>query len=73
MDWSAIEAGWPEYKAEAKRQWGKLTEQQLTGTRGNREYLAARVREAYALTREEAESQLVAWQDKQQARQTPAR
>lgn len=62
MDWSSIQGRWDEYKAAAKRQWDKLSEQQLQGTRGNREYLAKRVQEAYSLTREEAEREISAWQ-----------
>jgi uncharacterized protein YjbJ (UPF0337 family) len=65
MDWTVIEARWPEYKAGAKRQWDKLSEQQLRGTGGKREYVLRRVQEAYALTREEAERQLSDWQARQ--------
>ena len=65
MDWSAIESRWQEYKAAAKRQWDKLSEAQLSGTRGNREYLLKRVQEAYSLSRDEADRQLVDWQDRQ--------
>jgi hypothetical protein len=57
-----IQARWDRYKVAAKRRWDKLSEQQPHGTRGNREYLARRVQEAYSLTREEAEHQLSAWQ-----------
>ena len=65
MDWIIIESRWHEYKGAAKRQWDKLSEAQLTGTDGNREYLAKRVQEAYALTRDEAERQIAAWQANQ--------
>jgi uncharacterized protein YjbJ (UPF0337 family) len=64
MNWSIIEQRWNEYRASAKRQWDKLSEQQINGTRGKREYLASRVREAYSLTKEEAERQVAEWQDK---------
>ena len=62
MNWSAIQARWDEYKVAAKRRWDKLSEQQIHGTRGNRDYLSRRVQEAYSLTREEAEHQIGAWQ-----------
>jgi hypothetical protein len=62
MSWTAIQANWDRYKSAAKRRWDRLSEQQLHGTRGNREYLLKRVQEAYALTREEAERQIAAWQ-----------
>ena len=65
MDWSIIEARWHEYRAAAKRQWDKLSEQQLRGTAGNRLYLVRRVQEAYGLSAEEAEDQVAEWQAQQ--------
>jgi hypothetical protein len=62
MDWSTIQDRWSQYRHAAKRRWDKLSEQQLHGTRGNREYLAKRVQESYSLTLEEAECQVSAWQ-----------
>ena len=62
MDWSVIESRWHEYKAAAKRRWEKLSEAQLSGTRGNRVYLLKRVQEAYALNGDEAECQVADWQ-----------
>lgn len=62
MDWNTIQIRWDEYKVAAKRRWDKLSEQQLHGTRGKREYLLKRVQEAYSFTAEEAERELAAWQ-----------
>ena len=72
MDWSIIETRWNEFAASAKREWDKLSEAQLSGTRGNRGYLLKRVQEAYALTPEEAERRVFGWQDKQIDRLAPA-
>jgi len=72
MNWSIIESRWNEYKAAAKRQWDKLSEGQLSGTRGNREYLLRRVQEAYAVSRIEAERQVADWQARQVDRLAPA-
>ena len=72
MDWSVIEGRWHEYKASAKRRWDKLSEAQITGTRGNRQYLLKRVQETYGLSGVEAERQLADWQDQQFDRRTPA-
>jgi len=65
MDWSTIEAKWHEYRTRAKRQWDKLSEEQIRNTRGNREYLVKRVQESYGLSRAEAESQVSDWQSQQ--------
>jgi hypothetical protein len=72
MDWTIIEERWHEYRAAAKRQWDKLSEQQLRGTAGKREYVLRRVQEASALPREEAERQLADWQARQYDRLAPA-
>ena len=72
MDWDVIESRWNEYRAAAKRRWEKLSEAQLSGTRGNRLYLLKRVQEAYALTAEEAERELAEWQKIQLDRLSPA-
>ena len=72
MDWDVIESRWNEYRAAAKRQWDKLSEAQLSGTRGNRAYLLKRVQEAYSLTAEEADRQLAEWQKMQVDRLAPA-
>ena len=62
MDWIRIQEGWNQYKVSAKRRWDKLSEQQLHGTRGQRQYLVKRVQEAYALNHEQAEREISAWQ-----------
>jgi uncharacterized protein YjbJ (UPF0337 family) len=65
MNWTTIEQRWREYAAAAKQQWGKLSEEQIVGTRGKREYLAKRVQEAYGLSSQEADRQISDWQARQ--------
>ena len=72
MEWSVIEGRWHEFRAAAKRRWHKLSEAQISGTRGNREYLLKRVQEAYTLSHEEAERQVADWQRGQFDRLAPA-
>jgi uncharacterized protein YjbJ (UPF0337 family) len=72
MNWSNIETGWNDYKANAKQQWSKLSDEQLNTTMGKREYLSTRVQEAYALSKEETERQISDWQSKQVEKQAPA-
>jgi uncharacterized protein YjbJ (UPF0337 family) len=59
MSWSTIENGWKNYKAAAKQQWSKLSDEQLEDTKGQRDY---------SVSREDAERQITDWQGKQ----TPA-
>ena len=72
MNWANIENGWDEYKASARQQWNKLSGPQLSDTLGRREYLVNQVQEAYALSEQETERQVAAWQAKQFYRQGPA-
>jgi len=72
MSWSTIQNDWNRYKVAAKQEWDKLSEAQIAGTQGNREYLTSRVQEAYALSKEEAERRVNDWQGKQVQRQAPA-
>ena len=65
MNWSNIETGWNDFKANAKQQWSKLSDQQINDTLGKREQLSASVQQAYALSKEETERQISDWQAKQ--------
>ena len=72
MNWSNIESRWNDYKANAKQQWSKLSDEQLNGTKGKREQLSSRVQETYALSKEETERQISDWQSKQVEKQAPS-
>ena len=65
MNWSNIETGWNDFKANAKQQWSKLSDQQINDTQGKREQLSTSVQQAYALSKEDAERQISDWQSKQ--------
>ena len=71
MNWSNIETGWSDYKANAKQQWSKLTDEQVNGTMGKREQLSSQVQKAYAVNKDEAERQISDWQSKQVEKQAP--
>ena len=71
MNWSQIESGWNGYKATAKQQWGKLSDEQIADTLGKREHLSAKVQEIYGITKEETERQITDWQSRQ-VEQKPA-
>ena len=72
MNWSSIEGGWNDFKASAKQQWSKLSDDQIAGTMGKREQLSSRLQEAYSLSKEDAERQISDWQSKQVEKQAPA-
>ena len=71
MNWSNIETGWNDFKANARQQWSKLSEQQINDTLGKRDQLSASVQRAYALSKDEAERQISDWQSKQVQKTQP--
>ena len=73
MNWTNIESGWQDFKAGAKQQWSKLTDQQIDSTMGKRDSLSSSVQQAYALSKEETERQISDWQSKQVEKQAPAK
>ncbi len=73
MNWSNIESSWDDYKASAKQQWSKLSDQQISDTLGKREQLSSKVQEVYALNKDETERQISDWQSKQMEKPAPAK
>lgn len=65
MNWDRIEGNWKQFKGNARQQWGKLTDDQLEVISGKRDLLAGKIQEAYGITKEEAEKQLLIWQGAQ--------
>jgi uncharacterized protein YjbJ (UPF0337 family) len=65
MNWETIESGWKNFQPNAKQQWSKLSDEQLSGTLGKREQLSTRVQEAYGISKEETEKQVAEWQARQ--------
>lgn len=66
MKWDQIETDWKSYKQQASSQWSKINDEQLSATGGKREKLAAKIQEVYAVSKDEAEKQLKAFEDKAQ-------
>jgi uncharacterized protein YjbJ (UPF0337 family) len=62
MNWEQVKGNWNQVKGGVKKQWGKLTDDQLDVIKGNRDMLVGRIQEAYGITREEAERQVNGWE-----------
>jgi uncharacterized protein YjbJ (UPF0337 family) len=62
MNWDRIQGDWQRFKVRAKQHWGKLSDDDLEASRGQRDVLAAKLIEAYALFKDDAERQLAEWQ-----------
>ena len=62
MSWDNIESRWTWLHASAKKRWSRLTDGQLTATAGNRDKLAASIREAYGIRKDQVELQVMAFE-----------
>lgn len=65
MDWDVIESNWAEFKGNIKQHWRKISDSQLDLIAGRRDYLVRTIQTVYGMSKEEAESQLSAWQSVQ--------
>ena len=62
MNWERIEGDWMQFKGHVKKQWGKLTDDQVDVINGRRDILAGKLREAYGIGKDEAERQINDWE-----------
>ena len=65
MNWDRIQGDWKQFKGHIKVRWGKLTDDELDVIAGKRDVLAGKIKEAYGISKEEAEAQVSEWQERQ--------
>jgi hypothetical protein len=58
MDWSFAVIEWQLFKCEVRANWSRLTDSHLEVIAGRRVRLADNIRDAYGLTKEQAEQQI---------------
>ncbi|MGU3493191.1 CsbD family protein [Xanthobacteraceae bacterium A53D] len=61
MNWDRIEGNWKQLTGNAKTQWGKLTDDDLTEIKGRREILEGKIQERYGLAKDEVKKQVDTW------------
>ena len=66
MEWKDIAAQWKAFRAPIRQQWSKVGDAQLDAIDGNRTSLIMAIRQAYAISQEQAEKQLTAWAKRMQ-------
>ena len=64
MNDDTMKGQWKQLVGEAKRQWGKLTDDDLLRAEGDVEKIAGSVQERYGVSREEAHRQVKDWHEK---------
>jgi len=61
MNWDIAEGNWKQLVGKVETEWGKLTEDRLRVTAGERVELAGRMQESYGISKDEADQQLKAF------------
>jgi len=62
--WDRVSGMWKQFKGEAKKQWGKLTDDDLMEVEGNRDKLAGKIQERYGVAKEDANRQIDEWAER---------
>ena len=73
MNWDQVEGKWKQMKGDGKKQWGKLTDDDLEYMAGSRDQFVGRLQERYGVAKEEAQKQADEWLQAQDARRPPKR
>jgi uncharacterized protein YjbJ (UPF0337 family) len=61
MNTDILKGKWKQMSGSAKKQWGKLTDDELQRINGDKDRLVGKVQEHYGTTRDEAEKQVNDW------------
>jgi uncharacterized protein YjbJ (UPF0337 family) len=62
--WEQVAGKWKQFSGEVKKQWGKLTDDELLQINGSRDILAGKLQEKYGLAKEQANRQIDEWANK---------
>ncbi len=55
MNWDQVKGNWRQFKGEAKRRWGKLTDDDLKTIDGDKDKLIGKIQERYGKAREDVQ------------------
>ena len=55
MNWDIVKGRWNQVKGEARKQWGKLTDNDWDQVAGEKDKLIGKLQERYGWSRDEAE------------------
>jgi uncharacterized protein YjbJ (UPF0337 family) len=61
MNWDQVKGKWKQFRGDAQKQWGKLTNDDFDQIEGDRQKLVGKVQERYGIAKEEAERQVDDW------------
>lgn len=63
MNWDQIKGNWKQVKGVVRERWGKLTDDDVDVIAGKRDVLLGKIQEKHGIAREEAETEVKAWED----------
>jgi uncharacterized protein YjbJ (UPF0337 family) len=62
--WDQIAGSWKEVRGEAKKEFGKLTDDDLIQAAGKRDILAGKIQQRYGIAKEDANRKIDEWANK---------
>jgi uncharacterized protein YjbJ (UPF0337 family) len=67
MNRDTLKGQWTQLKGQLRKQWGKLTDDEVDQIQGNAEILVGKLQERYGYSREQAERELDRWEVERKA------
>lgn len=61
MNWDQVQGKWKQFRGQAHKEWGKLTNDDLDMVEGDQTKLVGRIQERYGVKKEEAERRVDRW------------
>ncbi len=65
VSWDKIAGNWKWFKGKIRKQWGRLTNDDMAVARGRREELVGKIQARYGIDKEQADKQVEAWLQQQ--------
>jgi uncharacterized protein YjbJ (UPF0337 family) len=65
MNTDTLKGQWQQVKGNVRKQWGKLTDDDLDVIQGDAEILAGKLQERYGRSKDEIKSEVDTWLEKQ--------
>jgi uncharacterized protein YjbJ (UPF0337 family) len=67
MNRDTLKGQWTQLKGQLRKQWGKLTDDEVDQIQGNAEILMGKLQERYGYSREQAEREIDRWEVERKA------
>ena len=62
--WDQIAGNWKQATGQVRKQWGKLTDDDMEQIKGQRDIMAGKIQERYGVAKEDANRQIDEWANK---------